>query len=87
MREDGRSLNKNDYPLLFERIGYTYGGSRDNFNIPDSRGKVVVHLNETDEEFNALGKLYGEKTHTLDINDTPGIIEVRAIIRFTSIND
>lgn len=81
MREDGRSLNKNDYPLLFERIGYTYGGSRDNFNIPDSRGKVVVHLNETDEEFNDLGKLYGEKTHTLDINEMPAHKHTLRVVR------
>lgn len=38
---DGRSLNKNDYPLLFERIGYTFGGGGDWFNIPDCRGVAV----------------------------------------------
>lgn len=61
MREDGRSLNKREYPDLFNVIGYTYGGSGDNFNIPDSRGRVNVHLSE-DEEFNELGKKYGSKT-------------------------
>lgn len=32
---DGRSLNKNSNPVLFSRIGYTYGGSGDWFNIPN----------------------------------------------------
>lgn len=31
---DGRSLNKTEYSELFDVIGYTYGGSGDNFNIP-----------------------------------------------------
>lgn len=67
MREDGRELNKSEYPLLFSRIGYTYGGSEDKFNIPDSRGKVLVHVNENDDEFNTLGKEFGEKKHQLII--------------------
>lgn len=67
MREDGRSLNKNDYPLLFSRLGYAYGGEGDNFNIPNSKGKVIVHLNESDIEFNTRGKSYGTKTHALTI--------------------
>lgn len=32
---DGRSLNKAAYSELFARIGYTYGGSGDNFNLPN----------------------------------------------------
>ncbi|QCD44459.1 phage tail protein [Campylobacter mucosalis] len=37
---DGRSLNKSEYLELFNVIGYTYGGSGDNFNIPNfSDGK------------------------------------------------
>jgi microcystin-dependent protein len=35
---DGRALNRNSNPVLFGRIGYTYGGSGDIFNIPDFRG-------------------------------------------------
>ena len=31
---DGRSLKKSEYPELFAVIGYTYGGSGENFNIP-----------------------------------------------------
>lgn len=60
MREDGRSLNKNEYLDLFNIIGYTYGGSGDSFNIPDSRGRVIVHLSD-DVEFNELGQSGGSK--------------------------
>lgn len=35
---NGRSLNRFTYDDLFARIGYTYGGSGDNFNLPDMRG-------------------------------------------------
>ena len=31
---DGGSYNKNTYQSLFNAIGYTYGGSGDNFNVP-----------------------------------------------------
>ncbi len=32
---DGRSLKKAEYTELFDVIGYTYGGSDDNFNLPN----------------------------------------------------
>ena len=32
---DGRSLKKSEYTELFDVIGYTYGGSGDNFNLPN----------------------------------------------------
>lgn len=41
---DGRQLKKADYPVLFQRIAYTYGGSGDYFNLPDARGVTVRGL-------------------------------------------
>jgi microcystin-dependent protein len=38
---DGRSLITTDYPELFASIGYNFGGSGTNFNLPDCRSKVV----------------------------------------------
>lgn len=39
---DGRSLKKSEYAELFTVIGYTYGGSGDDFNIPNfSDGKFM----------------------------------------------
>ena len=35
MLADGRSLKKAEYTELFDVIGYTYGGSGDNFNLPN----------------------------------------------------
>lgn len=35
MIADGRSLKKAEYTELFDVIGYTYGGSGDNFNLPN----------------------------------------------------
>lgn len=35
MIADGRSLKKTEYTELFDVIGYTYGGSGDNFNLPN----------------------------------------------------
>ena len=44
---DGRSLTKTDYPELFDIIGYTYGGSGNNFNLPKfDDGRVVPTANE-----------------------------------------
>lgn len=65
MREDGRNLSKTQYPELFAIIGYTYGGSGDNFNIPNSKGRVNVHLDEDDNNFKTLGNKYGWKNYKL----------------------
>lgn len=39
---DGRSLKKSEYPELFNVLGYVYGGSGENFNLPNfSDGKFM----------------------------------------------
>lgn len=38
---NGATLNKNDYPELFNNIGYIYGGSGNNFNIPELRTRFI----------------------------------------------
>ena len=38
---DGRTLQTNLYPELFTALGYLYGGSGGNFNIPDYRGSFL----------------------------------------------
>tara|TARA_R100001443_G_scaffold20932_1_gene33191 strand:+ start:6806 stop:8158 length:1353 start_codon:yes stop_codon:yes gene_type:complete len=37
-----KTANSNEYANLFSAIGYTYGGSGDNFNLPDLRGRVAA---------------------------------------------
>jgi len=64
--EDGSAVSRTTYSDLFAVIGTTYGtgdGST-TFNLPDSRGRVMVNKNPSDTEFDVMGEKYGEKTHT-----------------------
>ena len=38
---DGKSLPTATYPALFAAIGYSFGGSGANFNVPDYRGRFA----------------------------------------------
>lgn len=38
---NGDSISKTTYPALFDAIGYTYGGSGDTFNLPNTSGLFV----------------------------------------------
>lgn len=38
---NGQSVATADYPALFAKIGYKYGGSGANFNLPDYRGEFL----------------------------------------------
>lgn len=70
---DGRELNRSEYENLFAIIGTTYGegdGST-TFNIPNLKRKIPVGFDSEDEDFNAVGKTGGEKTHTLTIEEMP----------------
>lgn len=64
---DGQSLNKNDYPELFGVIGHTWGGSGDNFNVPDKREKVSAGASGS----HALASSEGARTHTLSQAEMP----------------
>lgn len=68
---DGAALSASEYPELFAAIGYTFGGNNDNFNLPDMKGKVIVGQDDSQNEFNTLGKIDGEKNHTLSVNEMP----------------
>jgi microcystin-dependent protein len=39
---NGSSLSASEYPDLFAAIGYTWGGSGDDFNLPDLRRRTTV---------------------------------------------
>lgn len=67
---NGQSLNKKDYPKLYAILGDTYGSTQTTFNLPDIQGRVVVYPDGS-TEFKALGKIYGEKTHTLTVDELP----------------
>ena len=54
---NGATLSKTTYPELFAVIGYTYGGSGDNFELPNLRGKFVTGVGSDDwnNTLNATG--------------------------------
>ena len=73
---NGQTLAKGEvgstYYDLFLAIGYTYGGSGANFNVPDMRGRVGVGLGQgaglTDRP---LADISGAETHTLTVAQMP----------------
>jgi microcystin-dependent protein len=62
---DGTSLSKTTYPGLFAAIGYIFGGSADNFLLPDLRDKFVVGAKQDDTvpKSNVRGSL--EQSHAV----------------------
>lgn len=70
---DGSSYSAGIYPALFAAIGYTYGGSGSNFNVPDLRGRVLAGNDSATGRLNASGQFTnaapgaagGEGAHTL----------------------
>lgn len=70
---DGSAISRKQYKQLFDIIGVTYGAGDGSttFNLPDLKGKVITGLNSEDEDFNTLGKIGGEKEHTLTIDEMP----------------
>lgn len=75
---DGSTVSKATHPGLFAAIGYTYGGSGDDFSLPDLRGRALVALDNlggTDagrlDVENLLGGSGGQQKHTLSISEMP----------------
>lgn len=64
---DGSSYLASDYPELFAQIGYYYGGSDDNFNVPNLYNRVVVG---SGDNFN-IGDVGGSAEVTLDVASMP----------------
>lgn len=63
----GSTVSRTEYSDLFSVIGTQFGegdGST-TFNLPDFSGLAPVGIDDSDTNFNAIGKIYGEKTHTL----------------------
>lgn len=56
---DGRKLSKVTYPVLFEAIGYTYGGSGNDFYLPDIRGLYTRSTGKGSNIKGALGNVVG----------------------------
>ena len=64
---NGASVSKTTYPELFNAIGYRHGGSGNNFNLPDLRGKMILGVNGS----YSLGSTGGNENKTLSVNEIP----------------
>lgn len=64
---NGQQLNKNDYPLLWGVIGYTWGGSGDMFNLPNLTDRAPVGSSVA----HPVGDRYGEGSVTLTVQQIP----------------
>lgn len=60
---DGTSYASASYTTLFNVIGYTFGGSGANFNVPNLKGKVVVGIDAAQTEFDTRGETGGSMNH------------------------
>lgn len=61
---DGQSLAVATYPVLFGKIGYTFGGSGANFNVPNYIAHSPIGLDASKSEINALTDKTGTWNHT-----------------------
>jgi len=70
---DGSSKSTTTYASLYTVIGYTYGGSGPNFNLPDLRRRTAVGSGGTGTGTlgNTLNSKGGEEIHILSVNELP----------------
>lgn len=64
---NGRTVTKTEFGILFNVIGYTFGGSGNNFILPDVSGVVPGIVNNV----HPIGSQVGSEVHTLTLNEIP----------------
>lgn len=67
---DGSSVSKLTYPQLFNCFGYAYGGSGNNFNLPNYTGRFILAATNIGGGY-PVGASGGEISHTLTIAEMP----------------
>lgn len=67
----GGGLPKDEYPELFDMVGYVYGGEGNEFGIPDMRTRVPVGYDVRNEPFNTIGNKGGAAEVTLTVAQMP----------------
>ena len=71
---DGSSYNRTNqtYNNLFSVLQYSYGGSGNQFNVPDLRGRVGIGSGQgTGLTSRTLGQTGGSESHTLSVAEMP----------------
>lgn len=70
---DGAAISRTTYADLFAVIGTTYGSGNGSttFNVPNTKGRVIVARDAAQTEFDVLGETGGAKTHMLSISELP----------------
>ena len=70
---NGQAISRTEYSDLFVILGTSYGSGDGSgtFNLPDFRSNVPIGVDNSDTNIDTLGKEYGEKTHTLTVNEMP----------------
>lgn len=75
MKCDGRSLSVAQYNLLFQVLGYQFGGSGASFNLPNPSGGVVGVVGQrtgtVSTTLHPPGQDVGEEKHQLTIAEMP----------------
>lgn len=70
---NGQAVSRTNYSELFELYGTTFGAGDGitTFNLPDMRTRTPVGKDSSDSDFATLGKIGGEKTHKLTVDEMP----------------
>ena len=79
---EGQQLKIADYPELYKALGDTfnkaysatgspYSTTPGYFRLPDLRGRFIVGYNVSDADYGDYGKVGGEKTHRLSVEELP----------------
>lgn len=73
---DGRALDTKQFNLLFQVIGYTFGGSGSSFNLPNAQGRVMGSVGTVTDDASRTrsytpGQSVGELDHRLTLPEIP----------------
>lgn len=70
---DGTEASRTSFAGLYAVIGTTYGvgDGVNTFNLPNMKGRVAVGRDAAQAEFDVMGEVGGEKTHTMSIPEMP----------------
>jgi len=77
---NGAAVSRTTYAALFGAIGTAHGAGNGSttFNLPDYRGRVLVGLDPSQTEFDAIGEAGGAKSVTLTKENLPASISLTA---------